>query len=105
MLASWLPIALLSSSLWGLIVGVVAIDFGLQSAHVANQSLIYRVRPEAHSRLTAGYMICYSIGCASGSIVSTLVYAQFGWAGVCLVGAAMSAIALAFWALTQHLTP
>jgi predicted MFS family arabinose efflux permease len=50
-------------------------------------------------------MICYSIGCASGLIVSTLVYAQFGWAGVCLVGAAMSAIALAFWALTRHLTP
>ena len=105
MLVSWLPISLLSHSLWGLIVGVVAIDFGLQSVHVANQSLIYRVRPEAQSRLTAGYMVCYSIGSASGSIVSTLIYAQAGWNGVCLGGGAISAIALVFWALTRHLTP
>jgi predicted MFS family arabinose efflux permease len=103
MFVSWLPIALLPYSLWGLIVGVVTIDFGLQSAHVANQSLIYRLRPEARSRLTAGYMIFYSIGCAMGSIISTIVYAQAGWAGVCLLGAAISAAALIFWALTLHL--
>jgi predicted MFS family arabinose efflux permease len=105
MLASWLPISLLTHSIWGLIVGVVTIDFGLQSVHVANQSLIYRVRPEAQSRLTAAYMLCYSIGCAIGSIVSTLVYARAGWSGVCLGGGAISAIALVFWALTRHLTP
>ncbi len=103
MLVSWLPIALLPYSLWGLIIGVVAIDFGLQSAHVANQSLIYRVRPEARSRLTAGYMIFYSIGSATGSIASTLVYARAGWNGVCLLGAVISAFALVFWALTRHL--
>jgi len=105
MLASWLPIALLSYSLWGLIVGVFAIDFGLQSVHVANQSLIYRIRPEAQSRLTAGYMVCYSIGCAIGSIISALAYAQAGWNGVCTLGAALSAAALLFWALTRHLKP
>ena len=105
MLVSWLPLALLPCSLWGLIIGVVTIDFGLQSVHVANQSLIYRVRPEAGSRLTAGYMIFYSIGCATGSIVSTLVYAQSGWTGVCVLGAAISAVALVFWTLTRHLTP
>jgi predicted MFS family arabinose efflux permease len=102
MLVSWLPIALLPYSLWGLIVGVVAIDFALQSVHVANQSLIYRVRPEARSRLTAGYMIFYSIGSATGSIASTLVYARAGWNGVCLLGAMISAFALVFWALTRH---
>jgi predicted MFS family arabinose efflux permease len=105
MLASWLLIALLPFSLWGLILGVVAIDFGLQSVHVVNQGLIYRVRPEAQSRLTAGYMIFYSIGSAAGSIVSTLVYARAGWSGVCMVGAAISTIAFVFWALTRHLTP
>ena len=103
MLVSWLPIALLPYSLWGLIIGVVTIDFGLQSVHVANQSLIYRVRPEARSRLTAGYMIFYSIGCATGSIVSTLVYARTGWTGVCLLGAMISAVAFVFWALTRHM--
>jgi predicted MFS family arabinose efflux permease len=102
MLGSWLPIALLPHSLWGLIVGVLAIDYGLQSVHVANQSLIYRVRPEAQSRLTAGYMIFYSIGCALGSISSTLVYAWAEWSGVCVLGGAVSLCALIFWALTRH---
>src|SRR5690606_20478976 len=97
--------AFLHYSLWGLIVGVIAIDFGLQSVHVSNQSLIFRVRPEARSRLTAGYMVCYSIGSAIGSITSTIVYAHAGWNGVCLLGGTLSALALMFWALTRHLTP
>ena len=102
MLASWLPIALLPLSLWGPVIGVLAIDFGLQSVHVANQSLIYRVRPEAQSRLTAGYMMFYSAGSATGAITSTLVYAQAGWTGVCLLGAAVSLTALIFWAVTDR---
>jgi len=34
------------------------------------QSLVYRVRPEAQSRLTAGYMVFYSIGSAVGANTS-----------------------------------
>jgi predicted MFS family arabinose efflux permease len=105
MLLSWLPIALLPYSLGSLILGVVTMDFGLQAVHVSNQSLIYRVRPEAQSRLAAGYMIFYSVGCAAGSIVSTFAYASAGWNGVCLVGAAVSAFALVFWTLTRHVAP
>lgn len=105
MLLSWALIALLPWSIWAMVIGVVTIDFGLQSVHVSNQSLIYRVRPEAQSRLTAGYMIFYSIGSATGSIASTMVYAHAGWNGVCIAGAIISGIALAFWALTRHLTP
>jgi predicted MFS family arabinose efflux permease len=105
MLGSWLPIALLPYSLWGLVAGVIMIDFGLQSVHVSNQSLIYRVRPEAQSRLAAGYMLFYSIGSAAGSAVSTLVYAKAGWLGVSLAGAGISGLALLFWLLTRHLAP
>ena len=104
MLASWSASALLPHSLWGLIVGVLAIDFGLQAVHVSNQSLIYRVRPEAQSRLAAAYMVFYSIGCALGAIASTLVFDRAGWIGVCALGAAVSAAALSWWALTRHLT-
>ncbi|SDY09695.1 Predicted arabinose efflux permease, MFS family [Amycolatopsis xylanica] len=102
MLASWLPIALLPSSIWLLVLGVIAFDFGLQSVHVANQSLIYRVRPDAQSRLTAAYMLCYSLGSAAGAITSTLVHAAAGWAGVSALGAAVTLIALLFWAATKE---
>ncbi|WP_202369810.1 MFS transporter [Pseudomonas sp. MWU318] len=100
MLASWLPIALTQSSLWALLLGVITLDLGLQAVHVTSQSMIYSVRPEAQSRLTAGYMLFYSIGSALGSITSTAMYAWAGWTGVCLLGAAINAVALSYWWLT-----
>jgi predicted MFS family arabinose efflux permease len=100
MLAAWGAAALLPYSIGYLVVAVVVMDYGLQAAHVANQSLIYRVRPDAQSRLAAGYMIAYSVGCATGSLLSTLTYAHAGWTGVCILGAAGSSLALGFWAAT-----
>jgi len=97
MLGSWLPIALTQSSLWALLLGVITLDLGLQAVHVTSQSMIYSVRPEAQSRLTAGYMLFYSIGSALGSIASTAMYAWAGWPGVCGLGAAINMVALLYW--------
>lgn len=104
LLVSWLPISLTERSLWALIAGVVLLDLAVQAVHVTNQSMIYNVRPEARSRLAGAYMIFYSIGSAVGSISSTLMYARAGWTGVCLLGAAISGLALLFWGLTRRLT-
>ncbi|WP_239615939.1 MFS transporter [Cohnella mopanensis] len=103
LLISWLPISYTQHSLLALIVGIVLLDLAVQAVHVTNQSMILTLRPEARSRLTAGYMIFYSIGSATGSIVSTSIYAYSGWNGVCLLGAIVSALALLFWALTLRL--
>lgn len=105
MLIAWLPIALLEYSLLWLVVGVIVIDLGLQAVHVTNQAMIYRVRPEAQSRLTAGYMVFYSVGSAIGSSASTFAYAQAGWSGVCLLGAMISISTLGFWLLTRRAMP
>ncbi|WP_010495320.1 MFS transporter [Paenibacillus elgii] len=105
LLVSWLPISMTESSLWALIAGVVLLDLAVQAVHVTNQSMIYNVRPEARSRLAGAYMIFYSIGSAVGSISSTLMYARAGWTGVCLLGAAISGLALLFWGLTRRLAP
>lgn len=105
MFMSWGLIALLGHSLLWLIAGVLIIDFGLQAVHVTNQAMIYRVRPDAQNRLTAAYMVFYSIGSASGSAVSTWVYAYAGWNGVCLLGAGISLVTLIFWAATLKATP
>ncbi|WP_410769926.1 MFS transporter [Fontibacillus sp. BL9] len=102
LLASWLPIGFTEHTLWGLIVGVISLDFAVQAVHVTNQSMIMSVRPEARSRLTAAYMMFYSIGSATGSILSTLTYSYSGWIGVCWLGASVSAVALLFWALTRR---
>lgn len=103
MLVAWLPIALMSRSLWALVAGVVVLDFAIQAVHVTSQSLLFAKRPEARSRLVGAYMTFYSLGSASGAIAATTVYARAGWPSVCLLGAAISLVALLFWATTRHL--
>nr|WP_256019391.1 MFS transporter [Paenibacillus kribbensis] len=102
LLLAWLPIRYTEHSLFALVLGIILLDLAVQAVHVTNQSMIFTVRPEARSRLTASYMIFYSIGSAIGAIASTHVYAYAGWNGVCLLGAGVSALALIFWAVTCH---
>ncbi|MFJ4876954.1 MFS transporter [Streptomyces sp. NPDC088745] len=103
--ASWLPLAFTRSSLWALVVGVILLDLAVQAVHVTNQTLIYALRPEAGSRLIGGYMVFYSIGSATGAIAATSLYATAGWGAVCALGAAISCLAFALWALTRHSVP
>ncbi|MDE1995998.1 MAG: MFS transporter, partial [Rhizobiaceae bacterium] len=102
MLFAWVPIALLHFSIWPVVIGVIVLDLAVQAVHVTNQSMILAERPEARSRLVAGYMVFYSIGSASGAIASTATYGYAGWTGVCLLGAGVSAVALIFWAITRR---
>ncbi|WP_425592998.1 MFS transporter [Bacillus pumilus] len=104
LLVSWFFIFFTEYSLILLIIGIIILDLSVQAVHVTNQSMIFTVLPEARSRLTAAYMIFYSIGSATGSIASTSIYANNGWSGVCLFGASVSAIALLYWFITYRLT-
>jgi predicted MFS family arabinose efflux permease len=104
LLLSWLPTAFLEQSLLGLVAGVVLLDLAVQAVHVTNQTMIFAARPDAHSRLVAGYMVFYSIGSALGAITATSVYAAAGWAWVCVLGAFFSGLALLLWAATRHVT-
>lgn len=70
----------------GLIVGVLLLDVGVQSGHVANQTRIYGLRPDARSRLNTFYMVCYFTGGAAGSLLGALGWRVAGWPGVCVVG-------------------
>lgn len=98
---SWLPTALVESSLLGMVVGVVLLDFAVQTVHVTNQSLIFAARPDAQSRLVGAYMCFYSVGSGLGAIAATYTYAHFGWVSVCLLGAAISGMALLYWLYLQ----
>ncbi|MEK4736619.1 MULTISPECIES: MFS transporter [Bacillus] len=102
LLISWLFISYIEQSLIALVTGIVLLDLAVQAIHVTNQTMILPLHTEARSRLTAGYMVFYSIGSAGGSIASTQIYAHFGWGGVSLLGASVSAFALLFWAMTRR---
>jgi predicted MFS family arabinose efflux permease len=102
LIVSWLPIWWGRHSVLLLIAGLVLADLGVQSLHITNQSEIYRLRPEARSRLTSAYMSCFFIGGVVGSSVSALVYAKAGWTGVCSIGAAFGLLAAMIWVVERN---
>ena len=102
LLLAWWPLSLMEVSLWALVMGIVLLDLGGQALHVTNQSLIFRTRPDAHSRLVGLYMMFYAVGSGLGAISTTVTYARFGWQGVCTLGASVSLLALVFWWVTQR---
>ena len=71
-----------------LIVGILVLDLTVQGVHITNQTVIYRVKPDARNRLTAGYMTSYFIGGAAGSLISASAWQHAGWTGVCAIGGA-----------------
>lgn len=85
-------------NLAALVVGVMLLDLGVQGTHITNQSLIYRLRSDARSRLTTVYMTSYFIGGAGGSLASAAMYSQAGWLGVSAIGAGFLIIAFGCWA-------
>jgi predicted MFS family arabinose efflux permease len=98
LVVSWVPIALLHTSLLALVAGIFLLDLAVQAVHVTNQTMIFAIVPDARSRVVAGYMVFYSVGSGIGGIASTALYAKFGWLGVSALGAAFSSAALLFWA-------
>lgn len=74
------------SSLVPLIVEIVLIDIGVQGMHITNQSEIYRLQPDARSRITSAYMTAYYIGGGIGSAASAALYDSIGWLGMAVCG-------------------
>ncbi|MHB8263787.1 MAG: MFS transporter [Acidimicrobiales bacterium] len=95
-------LALGRTSLIALVAGVILVDLGVWGAQVSNQSLIYRLRPHAQSRITTIYMTSYFIGGAIGSATSAILYAKEGWIATCALGSAFGLIAIVFWLLERH---
>jgi predicted MFS family arabinose efflux permease len=88
--AAW-PVFGLWGSIAGLIFGVVLLDFGVQSALVSNQHVVYALRPEARARLNTIFMGAMFLGGAAGSAAATWAWAASGWTGVTVLGGTLSA--------------
>jgi len=92
-LASFGALAAGGRHLGWLLVGVVALDVATQGLQITNQGAIYRLRPDARSRLTAVYMTAYFVGGSLGSLFGGLVYEAGGWGPTCGLGAVCVAVA------------
>ncbi len=88
-----------ATSLGALLVGIVVLDIGAQALHITNQSEIYRLQPDARSRINAFYMVSCFIGAAAGSATAAFAYSTDGWDGVCILGAGFGLASTLWWAV------
>ena len=96
-LASFLIMVFGKTSLVPLIIGIIIFDFDAQGTHILNQGEIYKLKPEARSRLTTAYITSFFIGGSIGSATSAIIFSKYGWVGVCMLGGIYSLIAISIW--------
>jgi len=84
----------------GIIIGIIAIDLGLQGIHVSNQTRIYTLLPEARNRLNTVFMTTSFVGTSLGSGIGLWVWSFAQWTGVCIAGTALIAVALIIYLAT-----
>ena len=92
-LAAYVLMGLTGYHLAGLVLGVILLDVGVQSAHISNQTRIFSLVPEARSRLNTVYMTGYFTGGSLGSVLGGQAWTHFGWPGVCVLGAGLTGAA------------
>jgi len=80
--------------LWGLIIGVIFLDLGVQSCQISNQARVHALNDKARNRLNTVYMVSYFTGGALGSYLGSYSYAHFEWYGVCVLGLLTQLIAI-----------
>jgi predicted MFS family arabinose efflux permease len=81
-------------SIIGLVIGVIILDMGVQATHISNQAIIFALNGEARNRINTIYMVSYFLGGAAGTLLVSLLWGSYHWAGVCVVGMALSLIAI-----------
>jgi predicted MFS family arabinose efflux permease len=101
MAVSWVLIGMGSSSLGALIVGIAILDLGIQGAQITNQSVIYRLVPEARSRLTTAYMTAVFASAAVSSALASTLYDADGWSAVTALGGAFAGLGVVVWLWEQ----
>jgi len=82
-------------SIASLVIGIVILDMGVQASQVSNQTRVYALDPAARSRLNTVFMTAMFMGGAIGTAISTYLYAQLGWNGVCGFAGVVLTLALA----------
>ncbi|WP_216936692.1 MULTISPECIES: MFS transporter [unclassified Acinetobacter] len=101
LIGSWLFLYFGAVSLLSYILGYGLINLGLAITHSCNQNVIFRLRPDAKSRVNSLYMTLYFIGGACGSALGVYAWHHGGWSMTCLAGLGLALFATLFILLDQ----
>jgi predicted MFS family arabinose efflux permease len=101
-IAAYALFAWKGESIGGLIVGVIALDLGLQSAHVSNMARNLGVRSTAMSRANTLYMTIRFAGGALGSTLGNYAWSVWHWSGVCGVGLVFASASMLLQIVPAH---
>ncbi|MGV3502498.1 MAG: MFS transporter [Adhaeribacter sp.] len=93
-LLSYVVFGFSGQSIVGLVLGVILIDIGIQATHIANQTLVFSLNPQARNRLNTVYMGTYFLGGSLGTFLATQAWKLWQWPGVVGVGLTCSALSL-----------
>lgn len=85
---SFVVLLVAGSHLVVLLVAIILLDVGNQFGQVANQTRVQGLGEAASNRNNTVFMFMYFIGGATGSLLGTTMWQQFGWLGVTLTGLA-----------------
>lgn len=69
-----------------LAIGTIGFDLGVQASLVSHQSIVYRIVPEARSRLNSIFFTVMFVGMASGSVLGTQLYDAAGFLALMAIG-------------------
>lgn len=93
---SWAIFYFSGHSLFGLVVGVIVVDLGLQALHITNQNIIFSKNPEARNRVNTVYMVSFFVGGALGTSLGAVAWQYWQWQGVSILGLILSVLLLTF---------
>ena len=99
-LISFLIFYFSSSSVIGIVIGIVFIDLGLQGVHISNQTRVYSLLPEARNRMNTVFMSFSFLGTAAGSAYGLFLWELGGWHSVVLGCLFLSAMAFVVYGFT-----
>ena len=101
LIGSWLFLYFGAMSLLSYILGYGLINLGLAITHSCNQNVIFRLRPDAKSRVNSLYMTLYFIGGACGSALGVYTWHHGGWSMTCIAGLGLALCASVFALVDQ----
>lgn len=89
LIVSWFFLYFGEQSLLSYMIGYGIISLGLTIVHTSNQNIIFRLRPDAKSRINSIYMTSYFIGGACGSALGVYAWHHGGWKMTCIAGVSL----------------